>query len=130
MLPFFPLLAFQSKFKLIYHLKSFNIMKFFRVFFMNKYGYSDAKANVVSSLVYTISCIASPVCGFFVDKFGRNIFFVFLAILISLGCHVLLAFSYFNPFAIMVCMLCLKEILIILRNLSTVYLRNWIFPVG
>jgi len=59
-------------------------------------------ANHVNSLVYLVSAIVSPVFGIVVDKVGRNILWVFLAILVTLGAHALLAFTFLTPFVSMV----------------------------
>lgn len=54
------------------------------------------------SLVYIISAVASPVCGFVVDKTGKNLFWVILGTLITIGCHSLLAFTKLTPYVAMV----------------------------
>lgn len=45
----------------------------FRIFLEDKYGFSPATANIVNSLVYLISAVASPVFGYAVDKTGFNL---------------------------------------------------------
>ena len=69
---------------------------------MRKYEFTETQANGVSSVVYIISAVASPIFGFVIDKTGRNIFWVFLAVLITLGCHAMLTFTFLNPFISMV----------------------------
>ncbi|KAA0201581.1 hypothetical protein HAZT_HAZT003892 [Hyalella azteca] len=69
-----------------------------KVFFMYKYGLSSAKANTVSSIVYIISAFASPMFGFVVDKTGRNIMWVGLACLVTMGAHAIMAFTFINPY--------------------------------
>lgn len=54
------------------------------------------------SLVYIISAVASPVFGFLIDKSGKNIFWVCLGVLVTIGCHGLLAFTFVNPYVSMV----------------------------
>lgn len=73
-----------------------------RVFFMRKFDFDEASANGVSSIVYVISAFASPILGYIVDRLGRNILWVFIAVLVSLGCHALLTFTFLNPFIAMV----------------------------
>ena len=69
---------------------------------MRKFDFDESHANGVSSIVYIISAVASPFLGLIVDMTGRNIFWIFLAVLVSLGCHVLLCFTFLNPFVAMV----------------------------
>lgn len=69
---------------------------------MRKYDFNETKANGISSIVYLISAVGSPFCGFVVDKTGMNIMWVFIAIFITLGSHALLAFTYVTPFIPMV----------------------------
>ncbi|KAA0201582.1 hypothetical protein HAZT_HAZT003894 [Hyalella azteca] len=73
-----------------------------KVFFMYKYGLSSAKANSVSSVANIISAFASPMFGFVVDKTGRNIMWVGLACLGTMGAHAIMAFTFINPYIPMV----------------------------
>lgn len=77
---------------------SFSFFFFYRVFFIRKFGLTPAEANTVNSIVYTISAVSSPLFGILVDKFGRNIICCFVSILVTIGSHALLAFSFVNPF--------------------------------
>ena len=43
------------------------------LFFEEKWQYNAAKANIVNSLVYIISAVASPFLGFAVDRTGFNV---------------------------------------------------------
>jgi len=74
------------------------------VFFERKFEYSTASANAVDSILYVVSAFASPFFGFVVDRTGRNIFWVFLSILVTIGAHAMLAFSFINPYVPMVTM--------------------------
>jgi len=67
-------------------------------FFKTKWGFTSQEANKIIGLVYLVSAPASPALGLVLDKTGRNISWVFLAILISLGCHALLNFTQLNPY--------------------------------
>ncbi|KAL5004333.1 hypothetical protein ScPMuIL_017789 [Solemya velum] len=71
------------------------------VFFEMKYNLSPAISNSVNSLVYIISAVASPVCGFVVDRTGKNLFWVILGTLVTIGCHALLAFTTITPYVAM-----------------------------
>ena len=48
-------------------------LSFISVFFEEKWQYDAAKANIVNSLVYIISAVASPFLGFAVDRTGFNV---------------------------------------------------------
>ena len=59
-------------------------------------SYLNSKNDAVfclSGLIYLVSAPASPLLGLLMDKTGRNITWVILAILASIGCHSLLAFT-------------------------------------
>ncbi|XP_071084456.1 lysosomal dipeptide transporter MFSD1-like isoform X1 [Haliotis cracherodii] len=71
------------------------------VFFEMKYDYSPGLANNVNSIVYIISAVASPLFGFLIDKSGKNIFWVITGVLVTLGCHAMLAFTFINPYVAM-----------------------------
>ena len=70
----------------------------FRVFFERKFDYSPEQANAVNSVIYLIAAFASPVCGYIVDKTGRNVMWVFISTVVTIGSHALLAFSFLNPY--------------------------------
>jgi len=74
----------------------------YRVFFERKFDFSPDNANTVNSMVYIISAVASPLLGLLVDKVGKNVFWVCISILASIGCHALLAFTFVNPYVAMV----------------------------
>ena len=67
------------------------------MYFMNKDRSSESAANEISSIVYIISAVASPICGALVDKFGKNVFWVILSIVTTGGCHLLMALTYVSP---------------------------------
>jgi MFS family permease len=52
----------------------------------------------VNSILYIVSAVASPLFGLLVDKTGRNILWVFTAILVTIGAHGLLAFTFLDPY--------------------------------
>ena len=49
-------------------------------------------------LIYLISAPASPLLGLLIDKTGLNVSYVFVAISVTMFCHILLAFSFVNPY--------------------------------
>ncbi|KAG9348316.1 hypothetical protein JZ751_002051 [Albula glossodonta] len=53
------------------------------------------------SIVYIISAPASPVLGFLVDKTGKNIIWVLCAVCSTLAAHMMLAFTFWNPWIAM-----------------------------
>ena len=55
-------------------------------------------------MVYLISAFASPFCGFLIDLLGYNTLFVNGAILGTIFAHVLLSFTFVNPYVGMVLM--------------------------
>lgn len=55
-----------------------------------------------ASIVYIISAPASPLLGFMVDKTGKNITWVLCAVVITLLAHMMLAFTFWNPWFAMV----------------------------
>ncbi|KAG2462976.1 MFSD1 protein, partial [Polypterus senegalus] len=52
-------------------------------------------------IVYIISAPASPVLGFMVDKTGKNVIWVLCAVVTTLAAHVMLAFTFWNPWIAM-----------------------------
>ena len=54
------------------------------------------------SIVYVLSAPCSPFLGFVVDRLGRNVMFVMIAVIGTLGSHVLLGFTLANPWYAMV----------------------------
>ena len=40
----------------------------------------------------------SPLCGYIVDKTGRNVMWVFVSTVLTIGAHAMLAFSFLNPY--------------------------------
>ncbi|XP_076036499.1 minerva isoform X2 [Oratosquilla oratoria] len=81
-----------------YYVAIFPFIGLAKVFFMRKFDFDETAANEVSSIVYVISAFASPVLGILVDRTGRNILWVFMAVLCTIGCHALLTFTFLNPY--------------------------------
>ncbi|KAF2365742.1 Major facilitator superfamily [Trinorchestia longiramus] len=81
-----------------YYSAIFPFIGFSKVFFMYKYGLSSGTANTVSSIVYVISAVASPVFGILVDKTGRNIIWVGVACIVTFCSHAIMAFTFINPY--------------------------------
>ncbi|KAI3389307.1 hypothetical protein SNEBB_002889 [Seison nebaliae] len=73
-------------------------------FFIAKFNFDPDLANTVNSLVYLMAVGASPILGFIVDRTGRNVFWVIVAICLTLISHGLLGFTFLNPFVAMTLM--------------------------
>ncbi|XP_069677136.1 lysosomal dipeptide transporter MFSD1-like isoform X1 [Periplaneta americana] len=84
-----------------YYVAVFPFIALGKVFFERKFEFSPDNANTVNSIVYIISAVASPLLGLLVDKVGKNVFWVCLSVLVSIGCHALLAFTFINPYVAM-----------------------------
>jgi len=73
-------------------------------FFKTKFDFTSQEANKIIGLIYLISAPVSPLLGLLLDKVGKNITMVFLAVLASGGCHCLLAFTQVSPYLGMIVM--------------------------
>eukprot|EP00043_Microstomoeca_roanoka_P016512 m.169229 g.169229 ORF g.169229 m.169229 type:complete len:357 (-) comp16473_c0_seq15:198-1268(-) len=67
-------------------------------FYQKKWRIPQTEAAAINSLVDVISAAASPVFGFLVDKFGRNLQWCMFGVLVTLISHMLLAFTFINPY--------------------------------
>lgn len=65
---------------------------------MKKFDFAAEDANRLTSLVYMVSAIASPLMGFVIDKTGRNVMWMFMSILSTMFGHGLLGFTFLNPY--------------------------------
>ena len=64
--------------------------------------YGKVPLSAVSpSVVYIISAPASPLLGFLVDRTGRNVLWVLCAVVCTLLAHMMLAFTFWNPWIAM-----------------------------
>ncbi|XP_056612211.1 major facilitator superfamily domain-containing protein 1 [Triplophysa dalaica] len=84
-----------------YYVAIFPFIGLGQVFFIEKFGFSPVQARAINSVVYIISAPASPVLGFMVDRTGRNIMWVLLAVVTTLLSHLMLAFTLWNPWIAM-----------------------------
>ena len=62
-------------------------------FQLGKGVYSYSEKLYLVGLIYLVSAPASPLLGLLMDKTGRNVTWVFIAVVASIGCHALLAFT-------------------------------------
>ncbi|XP_061829000.1 lysosomal dipeptide transporter MFSD1 isoform X2 [Nerophis lumbriciformis] len=84
-----------------YYVAIFPFIGLGQVFFIQKFNFSPAEARAVNSIVYIISAPASPVLGFMVDKTGKNVIWVMCAVCTTLASHMMLAFTFWNPWIAM-----------------------------
>lgn len=66
--------------------------------------------------MYIISAPASPVLGFLVDKTGKNVIWVLIAVVTTLAAHMMLAFTFWNPWIAMVMALASFTLLLLCRT--------------
>ncbi|PAA85696.1 hypothetical protein BOX15_Mlig018958g3 [Macrostomum lignano] len=86
-----------------YYVSVFPFISLGQVFFERKFNFNPNEADAVNSLPYIVSAISSPVCGFLIDRTGRNIMWVMLGSLMTMGCHACLAFTFnLSPYGIMI----------------------------
>lgn len=71
---------------------------YFRLFFERKFDFIPQDANNVNSMVYFLSAALSPFFGILIDKTGRNVTWVIVSIVTTIGAHFMLAFTFFNPY--------------------------------
>ncbi|RXM31367.1 hypothetical protein EOD39_7090 [Acipenser ruthenus] len=84
-----------------YYVAVFPFIGLGQVFFIEKFNFSPEQARAINSVVYIISAPASPVLGFMVDRIGKNIIWVMCAVVTTLAAHMMLAFTFWNPWIAM-----------------------------
>ncbi|XP_062988117.1 major facilitator superfamily domain-containing protein 1 isoform X3 [Elgaria multicarinata webbii] len=84
-----------------YYVAIFPFIGLGKVFFIEKFKFSSQEASAINSIVYVISAPMSPVFGFLVDKVGKNITWVICAVVTTLASHIMLAFTFWNPWVAM-----------------------------
>ena len=89
---------------LAYYVAIFPFISLGQVFFQKKFEFSAAQANFINGLIYLISAPASPVLGILIDKTGRNLTYTTLSIAVTLICHIILAFTFWNPYVAIITM--------------------------
>ncbi|OCT78665.1 hypothetical protein XELAEV_18029750mg [Xenopus laevis] len=84
-----------------YYVAVFPFIGLGKVFFIEKFQFSPLQAGAINSVVYIISAPLSPVLGFMVDRVGKNIIWVMCAVVATLASHLMLAFTFWNPWIAM-----------------------------
>lgn len=87
-----------------YYVAIFPFIGLGKLFFQEKFDFSPSAASAVNSIVYIMSAPCSPVLGFFITLFGYHLFWILVAVVMTLGCHALLAFTFLNPWVAMTVM--------------------------
>ncbi|XP_064455150.1 major facilitator superfamily domain-containing protein 1-like [Ornithodoros turicata] len=87
-----------------YYVAIFPFIGLGKALFLKKYNFPEFEASSVDSVPYLISAIASPIFGIVVDYTGMNLMWVCVSVVVTVGCHALLAFSFVNPWLPMVMM--------------------------
>ncbi|XP_022124494.1 major facilitator superfamily domain-containing protein 1 [Pieris rapae] len=81
-----------------YYVAIFPFIALGKLFFERKFDFNPQQANTVNSMVYFLSAALSPFFGILIDKTGRNVMWVILSIITTIGSHFLLAFTFVNPY--------------------------------
>ncbi|CAH2243989.1 jg18512 [Pararge aegeria aegeria] len=81
-----------------YYLAIFPFIALGKLFFERKFDFLPQEANTVNSMVYFLSAALSPFFGILIDKTGRNVTWIILSIVTTIGSHSLLAFTFVNPY--------------------------------
>ncbi|KAL1777729.1 major facilitator superfamily domain-containing protein 1 isoform X1 [Sigmodon hispidus] len=84
-----------------YYVAIFPFVGLGKVFFIEKFRFSSQSASAINSVVYIISAPMSPIFGLLVDKTGKNIIWVLCAVATTLVSHMMLAFTFWNPWIAM-----------------------------
>lgn len=84
-----------------YYVAVFPFIGLGKVFFIEKFRFSSQSASAINSIVYIISAPMSPIFGLLVDKTGKNIVWVLCAVATTLVAHMMLAFTFWNPWIAM-----------------------------
>ncbi|XP_018409468.1 PREDICTED: major facilitator superfamily domain-containing protein 1 [Nanorana parkeri] len=84
-----------------YYVAVFPFIGLGKVFFIEKFQFSPLQAGAINSVVYIISAPLSPFFGFVVDRIGKNIIWVMCAVVSTLAAHLMLAFTFWNPWIAM-----------------------------
>lgn len=84
-----------------YYVAIFPFIALGLAFFQAKFDIEPQRAGAVNSVVFIISACASPFLGFMVDKVGKNVLWVIISVAATLGCHCMLAFTFWEPFVAM-----------------------------
>ncbi|CAG9813926.1 unnamed protein product, partial [Phaedon cochleariae] len=82
----------------LYYCAIFPFITIAKGFFHERFHKSNEDANTISSIVYIISGVSSPILGLIIDKTGMNIFWICFGVCATIGSHILLGFTMLNPY--------------------------------
>ncbi|XP_008473884.1 major facilitator superfamily domain-containing protein 1 [Diaphorina citri] len=87
-----------------YYTSIFPFVSLAQELFVKRFNLDSDAANRLNSIVYTISAFLSPLMGLVVDKTGRNLFWVFISLMVSIVCHFMVGHTMIDPHITMVMM--------------------------
>lgn len=100
-------LADLKKLSLLFYLLLFNCFFLYGAFFglnnnlndmmVKRFGFSPSDAGNFIPIVYLCSAVITPFFGMFTDKYGKRIIFMFIASVIFLLDHIIIAFLNDHP---------------------------------
>ncbi|KAI3390025.1 hypothetical protein SNEBB_001147 [Seison nebaliae] len=64
------------------------------IFFTSKYNLTPNEANVANSLIYLIASFTSPMFGLIIDRTGKNVSWITVALILAIITHILFAFTF------------------------------------
>ncbi|WUR04070.1 major facilitator superfamily domain-containing protein 1 [Vairimorpha necatrix] len=70
------------------------------IFFNSKYNINSIESGHLLSIIEVCGIFLTPFVGFMVDKYGKNIYIVFLGCLMLLMAHVSFTLQFFSPYFI------------------------------
>lgn len=85
-----------------YYVAIFPFIALGKVFFIKRFHFDSDAANKINSIIYIIAAVASPAFGIIIDKTGKNVFWVFISVITTIGAHTVLGFTELNPYFAMV----------------------------
>lgn len=80
-----------------YYISIFPFISISKSFFMKLFHLTAVDANHLSSALYFISTLASPVFGILVDKCGLNLLWMLIAIIYTITAHSIFTFTSLAP---------------------------------
>ncbi|XP_060605140.1 major facilitator superfamily domain-containing protein 1-like [Ruditapes philippinarum] len=81
-----------------YYLALFPFVGLGQVFYEMKYEREPQQADSINSMVYLMAAITMPLFGYMIDKFGKSLIWMFVGIILSIGSHIILAFTFLEPY--------------------------------
>jgi len=89
---------------LTYYGSIFPFVSLAQSFFRTEFSFEEEAANFLVGLVYLVSAVASPALGWLLDRTGRQVTWLCLALLVSAASHAVLAWTRVSPYLAIVAM--------------------------